>query len=529
MATREFATSPDHGAPSPGQPILAADNISKAFGGIAALSDVSFDLRRGEIHALMGENGAGKSTLMKILSGVYTDYEGTISVATQPVRFSGVRDAEDAGIAIIHQELNLVPELSVAENIFLGREKLIGGLIVNRKASFSAARDLLASLGIELDPEARVGRLRVGEQQLVEIAKALSKSARILIMDEPTSALSPAECQRLFRIVRQLASQGVAIVYISHRIDEVMHLADRTTVFRDGRHVLTRSMDRLDENALIAAMVGRTLLDPSTTARNAHYDTPILTVRNLRLDKPDRNGWRTVLSDIDFDLGRGEILGIGGLLGSGRTEILQSIFGSAQGRVSGEIRLDGKGIDIRSPRDARHLGIALVTEDRKAEGLYLKASIADNVALPLVDALSRFGLRSVAGEKALADEAVKTLGIRCSDIDQVANTLSGGNQQKVVIGKWLATKPRILLLDEPTRGIDIGAKRDIYDLIFRLADQGLAIVVVSSEMPELLHLSDRILVMAEGRQTGMLQRHQASEERIMQLAAPRRANGRTAA
>jgi len=527
MADREFPQ--DHGVPPSGQPVLAASNVSKAFGGVVALSDVGFDLRRGEIHALMGENGAGKSTLMKILSGVYTDYEGTVSVAGQPVRFSGVRDAEDAGIAIIHQELNLVPELTVAENIFLGREKLIAGLIVDRKASLIASRSLLTSLGIDLDPEARVGGLRVGEQQLVEIAKALSKDARILIMDEPTSALSPAECQRLFRIMRQLAAQGVAIVYISHRIDEVMHLADRTTVFRDGRHVLTRAMSELNEDRLIAAMVGRTLLDASTAMRAAHYDTPILTVRDLSFDRADRSGWRRVISGVGFDLGRGEILGIGGLLGSGRTEILQSIFGSAEGRVEGDIRLDGKPVAIRSPRDARHLGIALVTEDRKAEGLYLKASIVDNVALPLVGTLSRFGLRSVSGEKALADDAVKALGIRCSGIDQIANTLSGGNQQKVVIGKWLATKPRVLLLDEPTRGIDIGAKREIYDLVFKLADEGLAIIVVSSEMPELLHLSDRILVMAEGRQTGILPRNHASEERIMQLAAPRHANGRTAA
>ena len=527
MAERESA--PEHGAPVAGQPMLAASNISKAFGGVVALSDVGFDLRRGEIHALMGENGAGKSTLMKILSGVYTDYEGVVSVAGQPVRFSGVRDAEDAGIAIIHQELNLVPELSVSENIFLGREKLIAGLIIDRKASLDASRVLLKSLGIDLDPQARVGGLRVGEQQLVEIAKALSKDARILIMDEPTSALSPAECQRLFRIMRQLAGQGVAIVYISHRIDEVMHLADRTTVFRDGRHVLTRAMSELNEDRLIAAMVGRTLLDASTAMRAAHYDMPILTVRDLSFDRPDRSGWRKVISGVSFDLGRGEILGIGGLLGSGRTEILQAIFGSAVGKVDGDVRLDGKPVAIRSPRDARRLGIALVTEDRKAEGLYLKASIVDNVALPLVGALSRFGLRSVSDEKALADEAVKALGIRCSGIDQIASTLSGGNQQKVVIGKWLATKPRVLLLDEPTRGIDIGAKRDIYDLIFKLADEGLAIVVVSSEMPELLHLSDRILVMAEGRQTGILPRNQASEERIMQLAAPRHAKGRTAA
>ncbi|TGV52544.1 sugar ABC transporter ATP-binding protein [bacterium M00.F.Ca.ET.141.01.1.1] len=508
--------------------VLSAEHISKSFGGIAALVDVGFELRRGEVHALMGENGAGKSTLMKILSGVYTGYEGTVSIDGRPVSFAGVRDAEDAGIAIIHQELNLVPELSVADNIFLGREKLIAGLIVDRKASSRASSALLQRLGIELDPDARVGALRVGEQQLVEIAKALSMSARMLIMDEPTSALSPAECQRLFRIIGQLADSGVAIVYISHRIDEVMHLAGRVTVFRDGRHVLTRPMAELDENAIISAMVGRDLLASSQDERDPGGRT-VLSVSDLSLSKPDRQGWRQVIGGISFDLAAGEILGIGGLLGSGRTEIMEAIFGSSDGRAGGEIRLDGQPVDIRSPRDARRLGIALVTEDRKTQGLHLQASISDNVALPLVGALARFGIRSLAGEQGLARQAVKALGIRCRDIDQPAGTLSGGNQQKVVIGKWLATRPRVLLLDEPTRGIDVGAKREIYDLIFRLAGDGLAIAVISSELPELLHLSDRILVMADGRQTGILSREAASEEAIMRLAAPRRTLSRPAA
>jgi ribose transport system ATP-binding protein len=515
-------------AAAPADIVLNAEHISKTFGGIAALVDVSFDLRRGEIHALMGENGAGKSTLMKILSGVYTGYEGAVSIDGRPVSFAGVRDAEDAGIAIIHQELNLVPELSVADNIFLGREKLIAGLIVDRRASSRAAGALLQRLGIELDSEARVGALRVGEQQLVEIAKALSMSARILIMDEPTSALSPAECQRLFRIIRQLADSGVAVVYISHRIDEVMHLAERVTVFRDGRHVLTETMAKLDENAIIAAMVGRTLLASSQEDRGPGGKV-VLSVRDLSLSKPDRHGWRTVLDGVSFDLAAGEILGIGGLLGSGRTEILETIFGSSGGRAGGAISLDGQPVEIRSPRDARRLGIALVTEDRKTQGLHLQASITDNVALPLVGTLARFGIRSFAGEEGLARNAVKALGIRCENIGQPAGTLSGGNQQKVVIGKWLATMPRVLLLDEPTRGIDVGAKREIYDLIFKLAREGLAIAVISSELPELLHLSDRILVMADGRQTGILSRAEASEEAIMRLAAPRRAATRPAA
>jgi ribose transport system ATP-binding protein len=521
--------SPEHNAAASDRSdtILSAEHISKSFGGISALTDVRFDLRRGEVHALMGENGAGKSTLMKILSGVYTGYDGTVRIDGRPASFTGVRDAEEAGIAIIHQELNLVPELSVADNIFLGREKLIAGLIVDRKASSRAAAALLQRLGIELDPEARVGSLRVGEQQLVEIAKALSMSARILIMDEPTSALSPAECQRLFRIVGQLAESGVAIVYISHRIDEVMHLAGRVTVFRDGRHVLTRSMAELDENAIISAMVGRDLLASSQDERDP--GKVVLSVSNLSLAKSDRQGWREVIGGVSFDLAAGEILGIGGLLGSGRTEILETIFGSTDGRSGGEIRLDGAPVDIRSPRDARRLGIALVTEDRKTQGLHLQASITDNVALPLVGTLARFGVRSLAGEQELARHAVKALGIRCGSIDQAARTLSGGNQQKVVIGKWLATRPRVLLLDEPTRGIDVGAKREIYDLIFRLARDGLAIAVISSELPELLHLSDRILVMADGRQTGILSREAASEEAIMRLAAPRRTISRPAA
>ncbi|ASQ00430.1 sugar ABC transporter ATP-binding protein [Sinorhizobium meliloti] len=519
----------DSGTTESDRPILAAEAISKSFGGVAALKDVRFELRAGEIHALMGENGAGKSTLMKVLSGVYTDYEGAIRVDGETVRFSNVRDAEAAGIAIIHQELNLVPELGVADNIFLGRERVIAGLFVDRKASLEAARGLLNRLGIELDPEARVGQLRVGEQQLVEIAKALSVEARILIMDEPTSALSPGECRRLFKIMRQLAADGVGIIYISHRIDEVMQLSDRVTVFRDGRHVWARPMAGLDENTIIAAMVGRNLLDAHRRDRGKGGGEPVLSVRDLSLAVSGRHGWRDVLKGVSFDVRAGEILGIGGLLGAGRTEILETIFASNEGLRGGEIRLDGIAVNIRSPRDARRLGFALVTEDRKAKGLHLHESIRDNVALPLVGRLARFGLRSFEGERALAKGAVDALGVRCAGTGQAAGTLSGGNQQKVVIGKWLATGPRVLLLDEPTRGIDVGAKREIYDLIFKLAGDGLAIVVVSSELPELLLLADRILVMAEGRQTGLISREEASEERIMQLAAPRSARGRAVA
>jgi len=502
-----------------GHVVLSAERVSKSFAGVNALHEVDFDLRHGEVHALMGENGAGKSTLMKILAGVHTSYDGTILVEGHPAAFTGVRDAEEAGVAIIHQELNLVPELSVADNIFLGREPLIGGVLIDRRRMARTAERLLARLGVAIAPETRIAGLRVGEQQLVEIAKALSLNARILIMDEPTSALSSSECDTLFKIVRQLASEGVAIIYTSHRIEEVLELANRVTVLRDGRHVVTARIDQLSRGAIISAMVGREMAAHARSA-TAQDGAVVLSVQDLTLDTLGPHGWRRTLHGVSFELKRGEILGIGGLLGSGRTEILESIFGVARGWREGRIAIDGAAVDIASPSDAYHLGVALVSEDRKERGLHLAASICDNVALPSTGALSRFGLRAFARERALATEMVRRLSVRCTGIGQEAAALSGGNQQKVVIGKWLATEPRILLLDEPTRGIDIGAKQEIYRLIFDLAAQGLGIIVVTSEMPELLLLSDRILVMCEGRQTGILARQNASQETVMRLAAP---------
>jgi ribose transport system ATP-binding protein len=502
-----------------GAAVLCARTISKDFSGVRVLQDVDLDLRAGEIHALMGENGAGKSTLMKILSGVHTAYDGEILIEGKPIRFDSVRDAERAGIAIIHQELNLVRELTVADNIFLGREPLLGGLIVDRRCMVQSAASLLQRLGIAIDPDSRIAGLRVGEQQLVEIARALSLDARILIMDEPTSALSNAECEILFKVVRQLAEAGVAVIYISHRIDEVMELADRVTVLRDGSHIATAPIAELSRGGIIRAMVGREIA-ASDRARSARGGETILSVRDLTLDVAWRRGWRRVLDRVSFDLRQGEILGIGGLLGSGRSEILESIFGSARGQRNGQVLVRGEPTRIASPVDAGRYGIALVTEDRKERGLHLAATIEDNVALPSVQALSRFGVRDFAAEAALSRKVVKDLGVRCTGIEQVAATLSGGNQQKIVIGKWLATQPSILLLDEPTRGIDVGAKREIYDLIFALAGQGLGIVVVSSELPELLLLSDRVLVMCEGRQTGILPRAEATQESVMRLATP---------
>lgn len=502
-----------------GDVVLAAERVSKSFAGVKALNAVDFDLRYGEVHALMGENGAGKSTLMKILAGVHTDYDGTVQVGGAVVSFGGVRDAEEAGVAIIHQELNLVPELSVADNIFLGREPLIAGVLIDLRRMLRVAARLLERLGVRIAPESRIADLRVGEQQLVEIAKALSLKARILIMDEPTSALSSSECETLFKIVRQLAAEGVAIIYTSHRIEEVLDLADRVTVLRDGRRVVTAPIGDLSRGAIISAMVGRDMVadQRGTAARDGAI---VLSAHDLTLDTLGPQGWRRTLHGVSFELRRGEILGIGGLLGSGRTEILESIFGVARGWRGGEIAIDGTAAEISSAAGAYRLGIALVSEDRKERGLHLAASICDNIALPSIGALSRFGLRAFAQERALARDMVDRLSVRCTGLDQAAASLSGGNQQKIVIGKWLATEPRILLLDEPTRGIDIGAKQDIYRLIFDLAAQGLGIVVVTSEMPELLLLSDRILVMCEGRQTGILRRETATQETVMRLAAP---------
>jgi ribose transport system ATP-binding protein len=514
---RHRQIEPDARVP-PGTAVLAVKGITKAFAGVTALREVDFDLRRGEVHALMGENGAGKSTLMKILAGVHTSYAGTLRIDGLPSTFGDVRDAEVAGVAIIHQELNLVAELSVADNIFLGREPLIAGVIIDRRRMIRAAAHLLQRLGVNIDPETRVAALRVGEQQLVEIAKALSLDARVLIMDEPTSALSSSECKTLFNVIRQLTSCGVAIIYTSHRLDEVIELADRITVLRDGRRVLTAGIGELTRSAIISAMVGR---DVAASHRGkATGGAVALSVRNLTLETRGLHGWKRVLHGVSFDLGCGEILGIGGLLGSGRTEILESVFGAAQGRRGGEIKIDGVTVTITSPADAHRLGLALVTEDRKTRGLHLSASVRSNVALPSIGALSRFGLRAFAREGTLARKAVERLSVRCADLDQTVATLSGGNQQKIVIGKWLATEPRVLLLDEPTRGIDVGAKQEIYQIVFRLAEQGLGIVVVSSELPELLLLSDRILVMCEGHQTGLLRRHEATQEAIMRLATP---------
>jgi ribose transport system ATP-binding protein len=498
---------------------MQARRISKSFGPTQVLFGVDLDILAGQVLAVMGENGAGKSTLMKILAGILTDYLGQLEIEGEVVRFRDVRQAQARGVAIIHQELNLVPQMTVADNMFLGRESLTGGLFVNRRKANSDCRRLLDRLGIHLDPETKVGTLRVGEQQLVEIAKALAINARILIMDEPTSALSPSECRTLFKVVAQLAGNGVAIVYISHRIDEVVALADRVAILRDGRHVLTAPIGELTRERIIAAMIGR---DIARHDRAISYEgRPVLmSVRNLSLVVEGRQGERKAVDDVSFDVHSGEMFGVGGLLGSGRTEIMEWIFGAARGVRAGRLAVAGEEVFIRSPLEAREAGLALLTEDRKAKGLVLHASIADNIVLPSLARLARLAVRRPAKEFRAARRGIADVGIRCAGPAQAVGALSGGNQQKVVLAKWLETGPRVLLLDEPTRGIDIGAKQEIYELLFKLAEQGMAIVVVSSELPELIYLADRILVMCEGRSMGVLSRAEASEDAIMQLATP---------
>ena len=480
--------------------------IGKSFAGIPVLKGVDFTVRRGEIHALMGENGAGKSTLMKIAGGIYPDYEGEIRLEGAPVRFAGPRDATRHGVAIIHQELNLVPGMTVAENIFLGREKLRPPFFVDGRRQVRAAAQLLDSLSFQASPSAVVGNLRVGEQQLVEIAKALSLEARLLIMDEPTSALSVGDVERLHAIIRRLAGAGVAIVYISHRIEEIFDLAERVTVLRDGALAGTVPVAETTRRGLIRLMAGRDIQEffargeAAAQAPDAPERPALLSVRGLWLANPRPTAARPLLLDgIDLDVAAGEVLGLAGLMGAGRSELLETLFGARGGQAGGEIRIDGKPVAIRSPVEAKRAGLALVTEDRKRDGLVLGGSLDLNLALTVIPTLARLGIMSRRRQTALATQTIRTLAIRARGPQQAAGTLSGGNQQKILLGRWLVHGTRVLLLDEPTRGVDVGARAEIYALIRRLADAGNAIVVVSSEIEEVLGLSDRVLVIADGR------------------------------
>jgi ABC-type sugar transport system ATPase subunit len=491
--------------------------ITKHFGGVHALESVDFQARAGEVHALCGENGAGKSTLMKILAGVIGDYEGQIELEGRPVRFHGPRDAEIAGIRMIHQELNLVPDLSVAANIFLGREPRTRLGWLDERAMHDESSRLFSRLATRIDPRARVGDLRIGDQQMVEIAKALAFDAAILIMDEPTSALSDAEVARLFRVIADLRRAGTTIVYISHKMNEIFSLANQITILRDGRFVATSARTETRPRDVVRSMVGREIAA-------LHFDTqsqpgPVrLDVKNLALPRVEGSS-RPSLEGLTFSLHAGEILGVAGLLGAGRTELLETLFGACASRLSGFILLDGTPVEFRTPQQAIDSGVALVTEDRKQLGLFSDMTVGHNIALCRLRALAGpLGLVRARLEEDAVDDAITRLGIKTAGRDAPITSLSGGNQQKCIIARWLLTQPRVLLLDEPTRGIDVGAKAEIYVLMKRLAAEGKSIIMTSSELPELLTVCDRILVLCEGRLTAAFDRAEATEEAIMHAA-----------
>ena len=528
------ANSPRPGLPPPEAaaavpPVLRLAGISKRFGPNPVLRDVDFSVHAGEVHALMGENGAGKSTLMKIAGGLYPDYAGEIFLRGVPVRFGSPRDATSAGIALIHQELNLIPGLTADGNIFLGRERLRGPFIVSRRRQARAAAEILATLNFQAAPDVPVGTLRVGEQQLVEIAKALALDARVLIMDEPTSALSVGEAERLFQVIRRIAAGGVAVVYISHRLEEVFALADTLTVLRDGQRVSTIAARETTRQAVIRSMVGRDLQKFFDHRGGGEPDgagvtpasAPALSVWGLWLDHPQPTPRRPrLVEDVSFDVAPGEVFGLGGLLGAGRTEVLATLFGAQVTASGGDVRVDGRRVTPANPAEAKRAGFAFVTEDRKRDGLILEAGIDRNVPLPVLPRVARRGVVSARRETALTVDTVARLGVRAHGPSQPVGTLSGGNQQKVVVGKWLLTDPRVLLLDEPTRGVDVGAKAEIYALVRELSRRGVAIVLVSSELPELISLSDRILVLREGRPAALLGRAEFCEETILEYASP---------
>lgn len=492
--------------------MLEAINISKEFPGVKALKNVNFRFFPAKVNAIVGENGAGKSTLLKILTGVYSEYEGEIRLNDKKISFRNVREAQNSGIAMIHQELNLIPELSIQENIFLGREKVdVWGLLDN-KSMFTQTKDLLSELHLNYSPEKKIKELRVGEQQLVEIAKALLTDANIILMDEPTSALTDKEIEHLHVIIRQLKIKGKTIVYISHKMDELFRIADFYTVLRDGESVDSGSMKAVDEKTLIQKMVGREVLITKNTF-TPNLNEVVLELNQVSVVHPHLKN-RKLLENISFQLRKGEILGVFGLMGAGRTELLQTIFGVCNIEC-GKIMIDGIEQQIDSPNTAMKCGLAFVTEDRKEEGLILNQSIAANISLPLLESVF---LLDEARESKIAQNAIDSLKIKTNSPHQICQNLSGGNQQKVVIAKCLETNPKILMLDEPTRGIDIQAKSEIYSLIKQLAQTGLAILVVSSEIPELLALTDRILVMSGGKITNNLTIDEANEELLLKYA-----------
>jgi D-xylose transport system ATP-binding protein len=498
--------------------VLGAVGITKVFPGVVALRDVNFDLRAGEVHALCGENGAGKSTLIKLLSGIHPhgSYEGRFEVAGQEARFESIADAAKAGIAVIYQELALVDEMTVAENLFLGCEpRRAGGLLVDWPRVYREARELLARFQVNLDPAARVGDLGVGQKQLVEIIKALAKESRILILDEPTAALAEHEVQVLLAILADLKKRGIACIYISHKLDEVFAVADRITVLRDGATIVTKGVREMDRSEVIRHMVGREIED-LFPRRGGRPGEVMLEVEGLCVDGGD--GSELTLRDVSLVLRAGEVLGIGGLMGAGRTELLMHLFGCWGARTGGSVRLLGWETGGAGPSTLLKHGLALVSEDRRRYGLVLEQDIGFNLSLASLDQFTRWGLVNREAERRRNAGMVTALQVKATGLHAVVSKLSGGNQQKVVLGKVLMTEPKVVLLDEPTRGIDVGAKLELYELINRLTEEGKAVILVSSELPELIGMSDRILMMREGQVGGEFAGEDATQERLMAAA-----------
>lgn len=493
-----------------GEVILTMEGIDKSFPGVHALDNVQLDVRRGEVHALMGENGAGKSTLMKVLTGIYQKDAGRIIFEGREMRFASPREAQAAGIVIVHQELNMMGHLTVAQNIFIGREPRRGILIDDARMN-DDARALFKQLGIDIDPRETMSRLTVGKQQMCEIAKAISHEAKVIVFDEPSAALTDAEIDQLFRIIRDLRERQYGIVYISHRMDEIKRITDRVTVMRDGQTVGTLVTQDCTKDDIIHMMVGRVIFEEPKTQSRVPADAPVV----LRVEH--LNAGRMV-QDVSFTLRKGEILGFSGLMGAGRTEMARALFGADE-RESGDIFIDGVPVNIRSPQDAVRVGIGYLSEDRKRYGVVLKKNICENSTLAcLHNYIKRGSIIDRNAERDVTQRMVEALKTKTPGVEQLVMNLSGGNQQKVVVAKWLISNSKILIFDEPTRGIDVGAKQEIYELMNRLVREGKSIIMISSEMPEILRMSDRIIVMCEGKKTAEFDVAEATQEKIMNAA-----------
>jgi ribose import ATP-binding protein rbsA 2 len=500
--------------------LLEMKGISKSFGPVKALKKASLNLKRGEVLALMGENGAGKSTLMNVLSGSLHPDEGEILLDGVQREIKNPIQARSLGIVKIHQELQIVPELDIAENIFLGRWQTAGIGFVQKKKMHDMAKECLKMLEWEMDTRTKLKDLRIGEQQLVEIAKAISCDAKIIVMDEPTSALSEPEAKKLFHVIEKLKNKGCGIIYITHRMEEVFKISDRLSVMRDGEYIGTKEAKETDNEEIIAMMVGRSV-EEQYPKRDVKIGDVILEVKNLNFTPP-KESFKRSLKDISFKVRAGEVLGIAGLAGAGRSEVFESIVGKHATCTTGEILIDGKALQIRSPKDAIDAGISFATEDRKGTGLVLGRSIGDNISLPIYDHYSSFGFMRDGEQKKDWIEYMNRLHVKAKSPNVPVSSLSGGNQQKVILARWLLTKPKVLLLDEPTRGIDVGAKEEIYLLINELAASGLAVVVISSELPEVIGICDRIITICEGRLTGEISRKEATQEILLAAATNRK-------